>query len=69
MLLTAIWLSHPRESTDRMNVRPAKMSKFEAVALAYQSSFFYLTTIGVFSAGAEGAIEKINQVFQPDDRF
>ena len=33
------------------------------------SSCFYLTTIGVFSVGAEGAIEKTNHVFQPDDRF
>ena len=31
--------------------------------------FLYLTTIGVFCADAEGAIEKTNQVFQPDERF
>jgi hypothetical protein len=29
----------------------------------------YLTTIGVFSADAIGAIENTSQVFQPDDRF
>ena len=32
-------------------------------------SVFYLTTIGAFSAGAVGAIEKTSQVFQPDDGF
>ena len=30
---------------------------------------FYLTTIGVFSVDAIGAIENTSQVFQPDDRF
>jgi len=30
---------------------------------------FHLTTIGVFSVDAIGAIENTSQVFQPDDRF
>jgi hypothetical protein len=31
--------------------------------------FFYLTTIGVFSVDAMGAMENTSQVFQPDERF
>jgi hypothetical protein len=43
-----------------------------ALALAEpagQVAAFYLTTIGVFSVDAIGAIENTSQVFQPDDRF
>ena len=56
--------SHPA-----CNTRPVHTDVPEGDIAPQKPAVFYLTTIGVFSVDAMGAIDNTSQVFQPDDRF